>query len=252
MASSGEGKKKAARRGSEKKTAKRASRGRKAKAAPKVKPARASQPSAVQSRPRNRQIVVLGMHRSGTSALTGALAGMGVHVGDTDELTPTSWENPRGFFERRDARKICDTLLHESGADWWKVSSFNPDNANFESLVAQRAAIRALVEQLNEHGTWALKEPRLCFLLPIFLSALNDPLAIIAIRHPVESARSLRRRNGFPIQAGLALWEAYTTALLRTGLSMDHVFVDFQSLIERPGTTLTGLADELSSRGIRG
>ena len=158
----------------------------------------------------NRQIIVLGMHRSGTSALTGALAQMGIYVGAEEDLTAKSWENPAGFFERRDARKICDTLLQGSGADWWKVSAFSVDNANYEAVRSQREAIRDLVRRLDEHGTWALKEPRLCFLLPFFQSALRNPLAIITIRHPIEVAKSLRRRNGFPVRAGLALWEAYT------------------------------------------
>lgn len=73
-----------------------------------------------------RQVIVLGMHRSGTSALTGALSRMGLFVGEADHLTGSSWENPEGFFERLDARRICDALLHGSDADWWKVSGFDP------------------------------------------------------------------------------------------------------------------------------
>ena len=201
--------------------------------------------------PGGRQIIVLGMHRSGTSALTGALASMGVHVGDEDELTQTNWQNQKGFFERRDAREICDMLLHQSGADWWKVSNFEPDNANFDVVQRSRVAIRKLVARLNEHGTWALKEPRLCLLLPIFQSALVDPLVIYVTRNPVEIAKSLRRRNGFRIQGGLALWEAYTVASLRYGLHLDHLFVDYDELISAPDETLRKLADELDKRGVR-
>ena len=199
-----------------------------------------------------RQLIVLGMHRSGTSATAGALARMGVYVGDEEELTPKSWENPTGFFERRDARKICDTLLHESGADWWKISAFNADNANHETVRSQRSAIRDLIQRLDEHGTWAVKEPRLCLLLPIFQAALNNPIAIVAFRHPVEVARSLRRRNGFPIQAGLALWEAYVVSLLRVSSGMDRVFVDYQALTLDPPSVLNALATDLRTRGVVG
>ena len=198
----------------------------------------------------DRQIIVLGMHRSGTSALTGALAQMGIYVGAEEDLTAKSWENPAGFFERRDARKICDTLLQGSGADWWKVSAFSVDNANYEAVRSQREAIRDLVRRLDEHGTWALKEPRLCFLLPFFQSALRNPLAIITIRHPIEVAKSLRRRNGFPVRAGLALWEAYTVSLLQVSSEIDRVFVDFHALTSDPHSVLEAVADELRSRGI--
>lgn len=198
------------------------------------------------------QIVVLGMHRSGTSALTGALSAMGVHVGDDNEVTAPSWQNPKGFFERRDARRLCDALLHRSGADWWKVSSFDPDNANFEAVTDLRPQIADLVGMLNERGDWALKEPRLCHLLPIFQSALQNPFAVITARNPVEIARSLRRRNGFPLQAGLALWEAYTVAMVRHGLKLDHTFVDFDRLTSDPAATLSELAAELQARGVAG
>ena len=174
---------------------------------------------------------------------------MGIYVGDEEELTPKSWENPAGFFERRDARKICDALLHQSGADWWKVSSFHADNVNHEVVRSQRGAIRDLVQRLDTHGPWALKEPRLCLLFPIFLNSLSNPLAIIALRHPVEVARSLRRRNGFSIQAGLALWEAYTVSLLRVSNGIDHVFVNYHELTRDPRSTLEVLASELTMRG---
>ena len=122
---------------------------------------RSRKPDSEATATANRQIIVLGMHRSGTSALTGALAQMGIYVGAEEDLTAKSWENPAGFFERRDARKICDTLLQGSGADWWKLSAFSVDNANYEAVRSQREAIRDLVRRLDEHGTWALKEPRL-------------------------------------------------------------------------------------------
>jgi len=198
----------------------------------------------------NRQILVLGMHRSGTSAITGALARMGVHVGDDEQLTPKSWENPMGFFERREARAICDALLHSSGADWWKVSGFDPDNADPEEVRRQRKPIRELVASLDAHGHWALKEPRLCVLAPIFQSALTRPLAVIALRHPLEIARSLRRRNGFPMRAGLALWEAYMTAALRHSKSLDRVFIDYDELVTDPANTLSALQKQLEPLGV--
>lgn len=199
-----------------------------------------------------RQIVVLGMHRSGTSAVAGALAAMGVHVGDEDELTSKSWENPMGFFERIETREICDALLHASGADWWKVSGFEADNADPEEVRRQRKRIRELVTTLDTRGHWALKEPRLCVLLPIFQSALTRPLAVIVLRHPIEIARSLRRRNGFPMRAGLALWEAYMTSALRHSNSLDRVFIDYHELVADPSGALSRLEGQLETLGVSG
>src|SRR5688500_12751640 len=72
------------------------------------------------------QIVVLGMHRSGTSAIAGLIRAMGVYAGRNEELLRPGAQNPHGFHERRDLRKICDAVLHGAGADWWKVSEFDP------------------------------------------------------------------------------------------------------------------------------
>lgn len=197
-----------------------------------------------------RQVVVLGMHRSGTSALTGALARMGLFVGEADELTPSSWQNPEGFYERNDARRICDALLHGSGADWWKVSGFDPENADFDTIVTCRPAIRDMVKHLDDSGrSWAIKEPRLCLLLPIFRSALRRPFAVITARHPMEVARSLKRRNGFPIHVGLALWEVYTLNALQHGREVDNHILTYEQLLEDPEACLSALAASMIRAG---
>ena len=200
------------------------------------------------------QILVLGMHRSGTSALTGALSSAGVFVGGEQELTGTNWENPKGFFERRDARNICDALLHGSGADWWKVSRFSPDNADHEVVRAKRSEIGELVSQLNERAenAWALKEPRLCVLLPIFRSFLSKPFAIIVARHPVEVARSLRRRNGFPIAVGMALWEAYMCSAMQHAADLEHFVVRYDEILDEPERLFAELFEWLEQRGVAG
>jgi GT2 family glycosyltransferase/glycosyltransferase involved in cell wall biosynthesis len=177
---------------------------------------------------------------------------MGAYVGEEAELTARSWENPLGFFERRDARTICDALLHGSGADWWKVSSFHPDNASYTTVTEQTRAIVKLVDELDRHGTWVLKEPRLCVLLPIFQRALRSPTVVHTFRNPLKVARSLRRRNGFPLRAGLALWEAYNLAALRHGDALPRVFLDYDNLIVDPERTLERLVSELRALEVDG
>ncbi|WP_372922342.1 glycosyltransferase, partial [Roseovarius sp.] len=74
--------------------------------------------------------------------------------------------------------------------------------------------------------------------------------AIVVVRHPMEVARSLRRRNGFPIQAGLALWEAYTVAALDNACRVDYTIVSYDELVEKPEKTLKRLCQELAGRGL--
>src|SRR5690606_27057842 len=114
-------------------------------------------------------LIVVGMHRSGTSALTGALHSLGANVGNSGELTGSSVENKKGFFERRDIRQICDALLHSADADWWKVSDFSNDQVEKAQLDQQRTKFSAIVENLSSTQSWVIKEPRLCLLLPLLV-----------------------------------------------------------------------------------
>jgi len=79
----------------------------------------------VEPSPGPAQFVVLGMHRSGTSGVTRLLNLAGAHFGPEGIATEANEENPRGFWERRDVRAVCDGLLHGAGFDWWKLVGFD-------------------------------------------------------------------------------------------------------------------------------
>ena len=196
------------------------------------------------------------MHRSGTSALTAALNSMGAFVGDEDALTGKNWENPVGFFERKDMRAICDSTLHACGAEWWKVANFDAERVPHSVVQAKLPEMQAVVSRLNEgagkEGVWVAKEPRLCFLYPILQRVLLQPQLILAVRHPVEVAKSLRHRNGFTLAAGLALWEAYTAAAIRSSTGNRHVIVNYDNLVSDPSRTLSKLAGDLEAQGTKG
>jgi len=64
------------------------------------------------------QLIVLGMHRSGTSSVTRLLNLAGAYFGPEGIATAPNEENPKGFWERRDVRSVCDTLLSSGGFDW--------------------------------------------------------------------------------------------------------------------------------------
>ena len=201
---------------------------------------------------RRRRLIVLGMHRSGTSVVTNLLSQLGFYIGEEGELTTPSWQNPQGFFERRDLRAICDDLLHRSGADWWKVSNFDADAVSGELVARTLPLIRQLVSDLDNHGSWAIKEPRLCLLLPIFLSVIRDPAVVLVVRDPVEVAQSLRRRNGFATPVGLALWEGYICAALRHSAHLPRLILNYHDLLASPDHVAADLVERLTGIGFEG
>ena len=197
-------------------------------------------------------LLVLGMHRSGTSALTGALGLCGAWVGEAWELTEASAENPRGFWERRDMRGICDRLLLAAGADWWKVARFEPDAISHAVVQEERARFSKIVSGLDGHGTWVIKEPRLCLLLPLLRDSITNPICVHMVRDPLEVARSLKARDGFGTSAGIALWELYNRRALSASENLPRVLVSHEALVLRPAETLEGLVERLTEFGATG
>ena len=195
-------------------------------------------------------LLVLGMHRSGTSAMAGALGLCGAWVGEETELTGKNVENPLGFWERRDMRELCDGILHSAGADWWKIASFNPDAIPQEILAGHRRKFEEIVTALDEHGTWVVKEPRLCLVLPVLRDYIKNPVCIHIFRNPLEVAYSLQRRNGFSIAAGLALWETYNLRALSASGNLPRVSVSHESLMLHPVETLHALVDWLEELAV--
>lgn len=199
----------------------------------------------------NNGLIVVGMHRSGTSALTGALHACGATVGATADLTGANAENPKGFFERRDLRQICDALLHSAGADWWKLSTFSAKAVCPHVLDRQRVAFQQLVGRMSQEGTWIVKEPRLCLLLPLLCDLVPDARYVFIYRNPIDVAKSLRTRNGMSLQHGVALWEKYNLSALDAMKDRVGVSVSYHALIRDPQKTLTELVTRLSDLGVK-
>ena len=194
-------------------------------------------------------LFVLGMHRSGTSAITGALRHSGVWVGEETELTDANVENPLGFWERRDMRDLCDQMLHSAGADWWKIASFDPNAIPRVTLAEQRRKFEKIVSELDKYQAWVIKEPRLCLLLPILRHYVKNLVCIHIHRNPLEVARSLKTRNGFSISAGLALWEVYNLHALKASEGLPRISLSYESIMQHPVETLNALVKELDGLG---
>ncbi|WMJ72092.1 hypothetical protein RCC89_02750 [Cytophagaceae bacterium ABcell3] len=194
-----------------------------------------------------KNIIVLGMHRSGTSMVTGLLSKLGYYVGAPEELTNTSEENPKGFFERKDVRNINDELLIGNDFDWYKVAGFTTDSLTDSSVHKYKEEISGVFNLLRKKGPFAIKEPRLCLLYLIFKEMVRDDIKLLVYRDPIESAESLLKRNKFPLHFGLALWEKYHKALFNS-LSNDHlILVNYNKLLNDPKAEVQNLVNSINS-----
>lgn len=165
-------------------------------------------------------ICVLGMHRSGTSCLTGIMQHLGVELGDvyTENL-----HNKRGNRENSRIVTLNDALLSAHGAAWNRPRVVSGWNA------AQAAERDAIVRTLSGRGNphWGFKDPRTLFTLPFWLEAIDRPRFIGTYRHPQRVALSLQRRDGSTLAAGWQLWLQYNKRLLELAEEYRLPLTDF-------------------------
>jgi len=198
------------------------------------------------------QLVVLGMHRSGTSLMAGLLSKLGAYYGPDVLSTGASHENPKGFWERRDIRNLNDWVLHSLGCDWNKLSNFNEGRLSEIDLNEFNVNAKAVVDELASHSPWVIKEPRLCLLMPLWKEVIENPVYIYIYRNPIEVALSLKERNGIPIYVGLALWEMYNICALNASKSMPRIFISYNEIMSKPLEKIEWLYQELVSIGVKG
>lgn len=159
------------------------------------------------------QLVICGMHRSGSSLVAAMLRGAGLDIGH-EEFGPGLGQ-PRGHFEDHDFYHLHEAMLAACGR-----TCFTADDAalaDIDPVFAERA--RALVVAREDRPLWGWKEPRTCLFLDFWNQQLPRCRFLFLYRHPVDVALSLWRRNiDFELRRdpGLAFraWELYNRRLL--------------------------------------
>jgi GT2 family glycosyltransferase len=183
---------------------------------------------------KQKAIVVLGMHRSGTSALTRVLNLCGAAL--PKQIMPPAPDNETGFWESAEIIAIHEELLVSAGSRWDDVLEF--PQSWFTSNIAETfkcRIINILRENFSEAPLFVIKDPRMCRLVPLWLSVFKDfgaePLFIFVVRNPLEVAASLEVRNGFLPAKSIMLWLRHFLAVERDTRGMKRVFISYEDLL---------------------
>ncbi len=198
------------------------------------------------------QLVILGMHRSGTSGVTRLLNMAGAYFGPPGIATDANEENPKGFWERRDVRALCDGLLQGAGFDWFRLGGFEPSAIPDDLRQVQAEAFAHVLDDLNAHQPWVVKEPRLCLLMPVLEHLLDSAVFVHVSRDPIEVARSVHHRNNLPMAGAVALWETYTLSALSASAGRPRAHVRHEEVMADPVGTLNRLIADLEALGVTG
>jgi hypothetical protein len=170
-------------------------------------------------------IFILGMHRSGTSALTGTLQTAGLHLG---EVNDSAAHNRKGNKEPRDIRKLNDALLASAGGSWksppaGQVAWSDAYTARGHELVARYEA---------GPRPWGFKDPRTVFTVEGWERLAPGARRVGVFRHPSLVAASLAARPGsmwVDPAGGLELWWRYNSELLRLWRTAPFPLVEFST-----------------------
>lgn len=187
------------------------------------------------------------MHRTGTSAVAGALSKIGVDFGKN--LMPANPFNEKGYFEDIRVVRLNDIVLKSHNASWKEPKPVNCFNLQ-ESKVA-REIIQSLQKPL-----WGMKDPRFCLTLKAWWRELilyeKDIKVIITFRSPEAIAQSLEHRDRFSERKSYELIKEYWFHLIKAiiDLQISPIIILYENLIKNPEKELSKTGLEVSKEAI--
>ncbi len=200
------------------------------------------------SKGKRQAVLVLGMHRSGTSALAGVIARLGAALPKTQVRADLN--NKRGYGESSELVQFHERLLASAGSGWRDWERFDPNWMSSPFATAFANELRRLIStEFGDAPVFIVKDPRICRIVPFWLQQLEasniEPRVILAVRNPIEVAASLERRDGLPLRPALLLWLRYmldaeeaTRGLPRGWVHFDDLLTNWRGSIESLGRKL--------------
>ncbi|MEM6901324.1 MAG: hypothetical protein AAF583_16335, partial [Pseudomonadota bacterium] len=129
-------------------------------------------------------VLILGMHRSGTSLVAQACAAAGISPGPPGDLLAAQSDNPLGFYENRYLVEINDQFLKSAEASWFSPA----EESSWDSLPGDslKHRVDSLLKSLAayEGSTYLLKDPRLCLTYPAWKPSLKGHEFVFVYRSP--------------------------------------------------------------------
>ena len=175
------------------------------------------------------------MHRSGTSALARVVNLLGYDLPNT--LIGAAPSNETGHWESLLVQRFNDELLKSISSFWFDWRDVDPDwFASPAAAEFREKGRHVLAQEYGASSAIVLKDPRICRILPFWLELLRTsdfrPVVVIPLRNPVEVAASLKKRNGFELQAGYLMWLRHVLDAEVSSRGVPRFFTDYDSLLD--------------------
>jgi len=194
-------------------------------------------------------LLVLGMHRSGTSALSGLLAALGCDAPATPMTADAA--NPKGHFESEPLFALHEEMLASAGSAWHDYRQFpktwlrSPKADEFRERFQE-----TLLAEFGRSAFFVIKDPRICRFLPFWIDVLAEmdvaPLIVHTHRNPLEVAASLHKRDGFDPAYGQLLWLRHVLDAEQASRDLPRVFTSYPQLLSNWAGAVERIAEGLT------
>lgn len=194
--------------------------------------------------------IVLGIPRSGTSAIARSLVSLGVNFGNN--LQPADSRNPRGFYEDLDVMYTINRGVSRALNYQWLALDTDPQLFDTDKTLHgfKNYAIDLIKQKLANDHSWGFKDPRTTEILPfwqdVFKSLDIEDRYVLVIRHPLAAARSLQKFANVDLIHGLILWIKFFSNALHGTENRKRVVVSYESMLQEPQQQLLRLHEKLA------
>jgi hypothetical protein len=208
-----------------------------------------SERSSVHVGPARTALLVLGMHRSGTSAFTRVFNLLGADLSKI--LLAPNPDNRLGFWESRELLILHDAILASAGTTWDDWTRFDPGWYESARAGPFRERLRAyLAQDFGASPLFVIKDPRVCRLVRLWRETCDeigvDLKVVIPIRNPLEVMRSLERRHGFPAAKCHLMWLRHALDALHDSTGLPRCVVSYAALLRDWRKTVAAISRSLS------
>jgi hypothetical protein len=194
-------------------------------------------------RAKKKVVFVVGMHRSGTSAVTGCLKNLGLYLGH-DLVGPTDF-NLKGLFEYQPTLHLNNQILEAHNSAWDDIQPLKIDWGSPQAAHFKNAIKDLFLKAFKGRSIFGLKDPRLCLLLPLYLQAAAElgyePYLVLVRRNSLEIAASLAKRNEMSKEHALALTKKYWKSAEQYAVGRRSLVIQFDELVKDTPTVVTKL-----------
>lgn len=189
----------------------------------------------------NDVMLVLGPHRSGSSAMTRVFGLLGYGLPKT--LIKDNASNRRGHWESQPVIRLNEAFMQSGDIVWsdWVAGHLSKmraaDIRDFEHDL-----LSVIADEYSGGKPAIIKDPRLCRLMPFYRRALEDKAklrVVIPVRNPLEAVQSLVRRNGISDVNAALLWLRYMLDAVAFSEGLPRAFVSYEKMLDDPSAVLS-------------